>query len=182
MKLVFSHDLSEIEQYKSIEQFVFDCVSFLSVCTLTGSFFSLPSVEQLNAKFIFSPRYNGTDLMWSDATTNLRILSDAEQRLPRLFGPNLYATLHDIPGCPATSLRLCVVGRMELDKCTAFQLALQSRNLKPPLGCVPAPHHWACMSLIAAGHADVMVCGHGVISNFLFELKFNQILILFREA
>ncbi|OQV18354.1 Melanotransferrin [Hypsibius exemplaris] len=102
-------------------------------------------------------RYNGSDLLWSDAVTNIRLLSEPERRLQKLLGPDLYAAAQGDTACPYPGMRFCVVGREELDKCTALRAALESRNLKPPLICTLGRNHWDCMKLIADDLADVMV-------------------------
>lgn len=102
-------------------------------------------------------RYNGTDLLWSDATSSVRGLSEPEQSARRFLGDDLFDLAKGRNICPFKRMRLCVIGLEEFEKCTSFQTALSSRNLNPDIVCVMAKNHWDCMQRIAAGYADVTV-------------------------
>ncbi|XP_055328376.1 LOW QUALITY PROTEIN: melanotransferrin-like [Paramacrobiotus metropolitanus] len=101
-------------------------------------------------------KYNGTDLMWSDALSSVRIFSPAEQNVKQFLGPDLFELAAGAKLCPFQRMRFCVTGPEELEKCQTLQTALSTINIKPDLICILARNHWDCMQRISSGYADVM--------------------------
>ena len=69
--------------------------------------------------------------------------------------------MNNLNECPIEVARLCVISDAERMKCESMVEVFRGKDIKPNLDCLQAMSTQACMKLVAAGDADILVLDAG---------------------
>ncbi|KAG8581426.1 hypothetical protein GDO81_007665 [Engystomops pustulosus] len=115
-------------------------------------------------KMFESSTYNGNNLLFKDATTELRMISN--QTYHSWLGDEFLQAMTGID-CDRDklpkSLRWCTISTEEIWKCADMASAFRNRTLNPPIQCISAETHEDCMRLIQEKKADAVTLDGGDI-------------------
>ncbi|XP_069831195.1 melanotransferrin isoform X2 [Dendropsophus ebraccatus] len=115
-------------------------------------------------KMFDSAPYNGTNLLFRDATIELRMISN--QTYQSWLGDEFLQAMTgidcDLDKLPK-SLRWCSLSTQEVWKCADMAIAFKNQTLDPPIQCVSAESYEDCMKLIKQKEVDAVTLDGGDI-------------------
>ncbi|XP_075719776.1 melanotransferrin [Rhinoderma darwinii] len=104
-----------------------------------------------------SSAYNGSNLLFRDATTEFRMISN--QTYQSWLGDEFLQAMTGID-CDANklpkSVRWCSISSEEVWKCADMAAAFKNKTLNPSIQCVSAVNHEDCMRLIQQKEVDAV--------------------------
>ncbi|XP_077343557.1 melanotransferrin [Lithobates pipiens] len=115
-------------------------------------------------KMFDSSAYNGNNLIFRDATTELRLISN--QTYQSWLGDEFLQAMTGIDCDPdklPKFLRWCTISTQELWKCAAMAMAFKNQTLYPSIHCVSAENHEECMKMIQKKEVDAVTLDGGDI-------------------
>ncbi|KAM3930230.1 melanotransferrin [Leptodactylus fuscus] len=115
-------------------------------------------------KIFDSTAYNAKNLLFRDATTEFRMISN--QTYQSWLGDEFLQAMTGID-CDRDKLpkfvRWCTFSKEEVWKCADMATAFKNQTLNPPVQCVSAKNHEDCMRLIQQKEADAVTLDGGDI-------------------
>ncbi|XP_075058342.1 melanotransferrin isoform X2 [Mixophyes fleayi] len=115
-------------------------------------------------KMFDSSVYNGTNLLFRDVTTELRMISN--QTYQAWLGDEFLQAMTGIDCDPdklPKSFRWCSISTEEVWKCADMAVAFYNKTLFPSIQCVSAGSHEECMKLIQQKQVDAVTLDGGDI-------------------
>ncbi|XP_068135416.1 melanotransferrin isoform X2 [Hyperolius riggenbachi] len=115
-------------------------------------------------KMFDSSTYNSANLIFRDATTELRLIPN--QTYQAYLGDDFLQAMTGIDCDPddlPKSLRWCTTSTEEIWKCADMAIAFRNRTLYPSIQCVSAENHEGCMKLIQQKQVDAVTLDGGDI-------------------
>ncbi|XP_063772434.1 melanotransferrin isoform X2 [Pseudophryne corroboree] len=115
-------------------------------------------------KMFDSSAYSGKNLLFRDATTELRLIYN--QTYQAWLGDDFLQSMTGIDCDPnelPKSFRWCSISTEEVWKCGAMAVAFNEKTLNPPIQCISAENHEECMKMIQDKQADAVTLDGGDI-------------------